>query len=56
MGIVPNPHDLAALGDQIGKGASLKPELLSGSLLDAAKEWHADREKIAYLESLLLRK
>lgn len=54
--ISPTPHNLAALGEQIGKGASLKPELLSGLLVDSAEAWKADQEKIAYLESLLLRK
>lgn len=54
--VSPTPHNLAALGEQIGKGASLKPELLSEMLVDSAAAWKADRDKIAYLESLLLRK
>lgn len=54
--IAASPHNLAALGDSIGKGADLKPELLSETLVDSAAAWKADQDKIAYLESLLLRK
>ena len=54
--IAPCPHNLSDLGKSIGDGACVKPELLSELLMDSAKEWHADQEKIAYLESLLLRK
>lgn len=34
----------------------MKPELLSQVLLESAQAWHTDQQKIAYLESLLLRK
>lgn len=54
--IVPSPQRVHEIGEQIANGAAVKPEVVSALLQDVANAWQADLQKIAYLESLLLRK
>jgi hypothetical protein len=54
--LIPDPSTIHAVGEQISSGADVKPETVSELLQRTAQAWQDDREKIAYLESLLLRK
>ncbi|OZI59932.1 hypothetical protein [Bordetella genomosp. 11] len=53
---VPSPCVLQTTGERIAEGASIPPDDLAALLKAAANQWQADQGKIAYLESLLLRK
>jgi hypothetical protein len=53
--LIPDPSTIHTVGEQIESGADVKPAVVSELLLRTAQAWQADREKIAYLESLLLR-
>lgn len=52
--IVPMPQQLFSMAKEAetqGKAAALGPDQLRG----IAEMWHADREKVRYLETLIIR-
>ena len=53
--IILMPHNLCALADT-AKEDMTDVQLSPQQVRDVAEEWHKDREKIKYLETLIIRR